>query len=258
MRGLPSSRDHRRHRAGLRAARSSSARARAARRRRLLGRVVRPVPRARAGAREGGRRARGQGRARQARHRRQPAHRRRPSASRASPPSRRSRTARVVDEFVGAQPPAAGRALLRRAACPPRPTRSSAAGDEASLRRALELEPGRADAARRAGAPAAPTAASATRRWRCSPTSPAPSPPTAWPRACGSSRPTTSSSPRRSPRSTPATPSAALDAADRRDRRAPTAHKDDLRRVVVGVLDELGVEHPLARDSRRRLAAALY
>ena len=34
--------------------------------------------------------------------------------------------------------------------------------------------------------------------------------------------------------------------------------KDDLRQVVVAVLDELGVEHPLARDARRRLAAALY
>ena len=35
-------------------------------------------------------------------------------------------------------------------------------------------------------------------------------------------------------------------------------HTDDLRMVVVGLLDELGVEHPLARDARRRLAAALY
>jgi putative thioredoxin len=34
--------------------------------------------------------------------------------------------------------------------------------------------------------------------------------------------------------------------------------RDDVRRVVVGVLDELGVEDPLARDARRRLAAALY
>ena len=33
---------------------------------------------------------------------------------------------------------------------------------------------------------------------------------------------------------------------------------DALRRAVVGVLDELGVEHPLARESRRKLAAALY
>ena len=34
--------------------------------------------------------------------------------------------------------------------------------------------------------------------------------------------------------------------------------RDRLRRVIVAVLDELGVEHPLARESRRRLAAALY
>ena len=34
--------------------------------------------------------------------------------------------------------------------------------------------------------------------------------------------------------------------------------KDDIRRVVVGILDELGVEHPVARDARRRLASALY
>jgi putative thioredoxin len=34
--------------------------------------------------------------------------------------------------------------------------------------------------------------------------------------------------------------------------------KDELRRAVVGVLDELGAEHPLARESRRKLASALY
>ena len=39
---------------------------------------------------------------------------------------------------------------------------------------------------------------------------------------------------------------------------ATEAARDDVRRVVVGVLDELGVEDPLARDARRRLAAALY
>jgi putative thioredoxin len=37
-----------------------------------------------------------------------------------------------------------------------------------------------------------------------------------------------------------------------------TDRRDDLRRAVVGVLDELGVEHPLARDARRKLASALY
>jgi putative thioredoxin len=34
--------------------------------------------------------------------------------------------------------------------------------------------------------------------------------------------------------------------------------REDLRRAVVGVLDDLGVEHPLARDARRKLATALY
>ena len=34
--------------------------------------------------------------------------------------------------------------------------------------------------------------------------------------------------------------------------------REDLRRAVVGVLDDLGVEHPLARESRRKLAGALY
>jgi putative thioredoxin len=34
--------------------------------------------------------------------------------------------------------------------------------------------------------------------------------------------------------------------------------RDDVRQAVVAILDELGVEHPVARDARRRLAAALY
>jgi putative thioredoxin len=45
---------------------------------------------------------------------------------------------------------------------------------------------------------------------------------------------------------------AATASADDGDRR------DDLRRAVVGVLDDLGVEHPLARESRRKMATALY
>ncbi|MDQ6804958.1 MAG: tetratricopeptide repeat protein [Actinomycetota bacterium] len=59
---------------------------------------------------------------------------------------------------------------------------------------------------------------------------------------------------------------AALDAGDRPRalelliESLPTADgaRDDIRRVVVGVLDELGVDDPLARETRRRLAAALY
>jgi len=34
--------------------------------------------------------------------------------------------------------------------------------------------------------------------------------------------------------------------------------QERIRRVVVAILDELGVDHPLARDSRRRMSAALY
>ena len=37
-----------------------------------------------------------------------------------------------------------------------------------------------------------------------------------------------------------------------------TGSKDNIRRVIVGILDELGVDDPLARESRRRLASALY
>ncbi|MEA2154665.1 MAG: putative thioredoxin [Solirubrobacteraceae bacterium] len=36
------------------------------------------------------------------------------------------------------------------------------------------------------------------------------------------------------------------------------ADRERVRKVIVAVLDELGVEHPLARESRRKLAAALY
>ena len=34
--------------------------------------------------------------------------------------------------------------------------------------------------------------------------------------------------------------------------------RDEIRRVVVGILDELGLEDPLAATSRRKLASALY
>lgn len=34
--------------------------------------------------------------------------------------------------------------------------------------------------------------------------------------------------------------------------------QDDVRRIIVGELDRMGPGEPLARDMRRRLAAALY
>ena len=39
---------------------------------------------------------------------------------------------------------------------------------------------------------------------------------------------------------------------------AADGDRDDVRRVIVGELDLLGADDPLARDTRRRLAAALY
>jgi putative thioredoxin len=39
---------------------------------------------------------------------------------------------------------------------------------------------------------------------------------------------------------------------------AANGDREDIRRVIVGELDALGPEHPLARETRRRLAAALY
>ena len=34
--------------------------------------------------------------------------------------------------------------------------------------------------------------------------------------------------------------------------------RDEIRRVVIGILEDLGVDHPLSRQSRKRLASALY
>lgn len=55
------------------------------------------------------------------------------------------RDGQVVDEFTGALPPASVEAFLARL-LPSEATRLFEAGDEESLRRAIELEPGRADA----------------------------------------------------------------------------------------------------------------
>ena len=39
---------------------------------------------------------------------------------------------------------------------------------------------------------------------------------------------------------------------------AKNGNTDRIRRVIVAIIDELGVDHPLARETRRKLAAALY
>jgi len=162
---------------------------------------------------------------------------------------------RVVSEFVGAQP----RAQIERfldALIPSEADALVAAGDEASLRRAVELDPHRADAlvplARLLHARGENDAALELLE-----------------RAPGDFggaglRARIELERMRTPDLTDAF--AALDAGDQE--RAldlliaalPSADgaKDEIRKVVVGILDELGVEHPLARDARRRLAAALY
>jgi putative thioredoxin len=162
---------------------------------------------------------------------------------------------RVVAEFVGAQPAAAVERFLD-SLLPSEAELLAKQGDEASLRAALKLEPGQADAAIQLarillgrgqseealdvlgnvrGSFAVDGLAARIRLER-----------TAVPDLSGAF--------------------AALDAGD--NERAldvlieaiPRARgsRDEIRRVVVGILDELGLDDPLATKSRTRLASALY
>jgi len=161
----------------------------------------------------------------------------------------------VVAEFVGAQQPPAVERFFD-GLVPSEADRLVAAGDEASLRRALELEPARADAA----LPLARLLLGRGERdeaQRLVENVPGDF------QAQG-----LAARIRLEERGEPDL-AAAFQALDRGDHEAavdgligalPAADgaKDDIRQAVVAILDELGVEHPLARDARRRLAAALY
>ncbi|MGI8711601.1 MAG: tetratricopeptide repeat protein [Solirubrobacteraceae bacterium] len=162
----------------------------------------------------------------------------------------------VAAEFVGAQPPAAVVQFLD-SLLPSAADQLVAHGDEDSLRQAVALEPSRADAAvplarlllSRGDAdgalalvrevPGSFVADGLAARIELTRSSPSPELLNAF---------------------------AALDAGDHARaldlllEALPSADgsRDDIRRMVVGILDELGVEHPLARESRRRLATALY
>lgn len=161
----------------------------------------------------------------------------------------------VVSEFVGAQPPAAVERFLD-GLVPSEADELIAQGDEASLARALELEPTRADAA-------LPYARLLRGRGRDDEAL------AVLGRVPGSfaadglaARITLE----RSDAEGLADAFAALDAGDQERALdlliaalpAADGAREDIRRVVVGVLDELGVEHPLARSARRKLATALY
>jgi putative thioredoxin len=166
------------------------------------------------------------------------------------------RDGRVAAEFVGAQPPAAVKSFLD-SLLPSEADGLVAQGDEESLRRAVELEPSRADAA----VPLARILLSrgdadgALALVREVPGD-----------FAADGLAARIALQRREPPLDLDEAFAALDAGDH-----PTAldlfigalpsadgAKDDIRRVVVGILDELGVESQLARESRRRLASALY
>jgi putative thioredoxin len=166
------------------------------------------------------------------------------------------RDGRVVAEFVGAQPPPAVNGFLD-SLLPSETDGLVAQGDEESLRRAVELEPSRADAA-------VPLARilhergdddAALALLREVPGSFAADGLAA---RIGLERDNHGLDLHEA--------LSALDAGDHERAldlligalpRADGA-RDDLRRLVVGILDELGVENPLARESRRRLASALY
>ena len=166
------------------------------------------------------------------------------------------RDGRIAAEFVGAQPPAAVDEFLD-SLLPSEADGLVAAGDEESLRRAVELEPSRADAA-------VPLARILYRRGDADAA-------LALLREVPGSFAADGLAARIALERAGAPDDvrdafAALDDGD--EERAldlligylPSADgaRDDIRRVVVGILDELGVDNPLAREGRRRLAAALY
>ncbi len=168
----------------------------------------------------------------------------------------------VAAEFVGAQPPSAIDRFLD-SLLPSEADALVAQGDETSLRQAVALEPTRADAA-------VPLARILYGRGEIDealqvlgrvPGSFAADGLTA---RIGIERDAAAGGRPELPDLTAAF--AAMDASEHRQaldlllQALPSADgaRDDIRRVVVGILDELGVESPLARDARRRLASVLY
>ena len=161
----------------------------------------------------------------------------------------------VASEFVGVQPPDAVDRFLD-ALLPSEADGLVTQGDEASLRRAVEIEPGRADAA-------VPLAKLLHARGETDEAAAILEPVSGSFAADGLLA--------RIDLERAGTPElgdafAALDAgATERGLdllldavASADGAKDELRKVIVGVLDELGPESELARASRRRLAAALY
>ncbi|MBV8991461.1 MAG: tetratricopeptide repeat protein [Solirubrobacterales bacterium] len=167
---------------------------------------------------------------------------------------------KLVAEFVGAQPPSAVEQFLD-SLLPSEADGLIARGDEQSLRRAVELEPTRADAA-------VPLAKILHRRGESDQALQvlARVPGSFAADGLAARIALERDDDGQAPDLNLTDAFAALDSGDHERgldlllAALPSADgaRDDIRRVVVGVLDELGVEHPLARDTRRRLASALY
>jgi len=160
---------------------------------------------------------------------------------------------RLVDEFVGAKDRDAVERFFDEL-LPSQADELVASGEEEDLRRALELEPSRADAA-------VPLARMLIARGEGEDALAVLEPVSGSFQADG-----LASRVRLEGDGELADALAALDrgelerALDELLVALPTAEgtREDIRRVIVGELDALGPEHPLARDARSRLAAALY
>jgi len=180
------------------------------------------------------------------------------------------REGRVVDEFTGARPPEEV-ARFFDALVPSEADALVAAGDEASLRRALELEPHRSDAAvaladllHRRGEREQATdllhnatgfaAEGLAARLRLEDAGD----PSVAEAFAALDAGETERGIDLLLAAMPAADGAGVSAGPPSTGAASATSKDDLRRVVVGILDGMGVDHPLARETRRRLAAALY
>jgi putative thioredoxin len=165
----------------------------------------------------------------------------------------------VVEHFVGVQPPAAVERFFD-GLVPSETDRLMAAGDEASLRRALELSPGRADCALELARLLLNRGDTREAREILE-------------RAIGDYQAEGLAARLRLQEDPPAAIAATLEQAFAALDDGDLEHgvdlllealsssdgaRDDVRRVIVGELDALAPGDPLARDTRRRLAAALY
>jgi putative thioredoxin len=159
----------------------------------------------------------------------------------------------VVAEFVGAQPRAAVEQFFD-SLLPSEADRLVAGGSEQELRRALELEPGRAEAA-------VPLARILIERGEREEAAKLLEPVLGSFQADG-----LSARLRLEGEGLYAEAFAALDRGETERGldellaalSADEPHREDLRRAIVGELDELGPENPLARSTRGRLATALF